>query len=78
MMSLQDAFSIFLILVGTLLMVISAIGIIRLPDFYLRMSAITKAATLGLFLLLIGLAIYFNSLELSIKSFVIISFVLFT
>ena len=77
-MSLQDAFSIFLILVGTLLMVISAIGIIRLPDFYLRMSAITKAATLGLFLLLIGLAIYFNSLELSIKSFVIISFVLFT
>ena len=63
MMSLQDAFSIFLILVGTLLMVISAIGIIRLPDFYLRMSAITKAATLGLFLLLIGLAIYFNSLE---------------
>ena len=63
---------------GTALMFVSAIGIIRLPDFYLRMSAITKAATLGLFLLLIGLAIYFNSLGLTIKSVVIIIFILLT
>lgn len=77
-MPLHDIFSIFLIIVGTFLMLISAIGIIRLPDFYLRMSAITKAATLGLFLLLIGLAIYFNNLGLSVKSFVIILLVLLT
>lgn len=78
MMPLQSIFSILLIIVGTALIFISAIGIIRLPDFYLRMSAITKAATLGLFLLLIGLAIYFNNLELSIKSFVIIMLVMLT
>ena len=77
-MALHDVFSIFLIIMGTALMFISAIGIIRLPDFYLRMSAITKAATLGLFLLLIGLAIYFNSLELTVKSVVIIIFILLT
>ena len=77
-MPIHDIFSILLIIVGTALIFISAIGIIRLPDFYIRMSAITKAATLGLFMLLIGLAIYFNSLELSIKSFVIISLVLLT
>ena len=77
-MPLHDIFSIFLIIVGTFLILISAIGIIRLPDFYLRMSAITKAATLGLFLLLIGLAIYFNNLGLSVKSFVIILLVLLT
>lgn len=77
-MSLHDVLSIFLIIVGTVLMLVSAIGIIRLPDFYLRMSAITKAATLGLFLLLIGLAFYFNNLELSIKSFIIITLVLLT
>lgn len=75
-MPLQEIFSIFLIIVGTILMLISAIGIIRLPDFYLRMSAITKAATLGLFLLLIGLAIFFNRPELTIKSAVIILLVL--
>lgn len=78
MMPLHDVFSVFLIIVGTALMFISAIGIIRLPDFYLRMSAITKAATLGLFLLLIGLAIYFNSLDLTVKSVVIIIFILLT
>ena len=59
-------------------MFVSAIGIIRLPDFYLRMSAITKAATLGLFLLLIGLALYFNILSLTIKSVIIIILVLLT
>lgn len=59
-------------------MFVSAIGIIRLPDFYLRMSAITKAATLGLFLLLIGLALYFNILGLTIKSVIIIILVLLT
>ncbi len=77
-MSIHDILSILLIITGTVLMLISAIGIIRLPDFYLRMSAITKAATLGLFLLLIGLVIYFNNLQLSIKSFIIITFILLT
>lgn len=77
-MSIHDILSILLIVTGTVLMLISAIGIIRLPDFYLRMSAITKAATLGLFLLLIGLVIYFNNLQLSIKSIIIITFILLT
>lgn len=77
-MSFHDIFSIFLIIVGTSLMLISSIGIIRLPDFYLRMSAITKAATLGLFLLLIGLSIYFNNLGLTVKSIVIILLILLT
>ena len=75
-MPFQEIFSIFLIIVGTVLMLISAIGIIRFPDFYLRMSAITKAATLGLFLLLIGLAIFFNRPGLSTKSFIIILLIL--
>lgn len=77
-MPLQEIISIFLIIVGTALMLISAIGIIRLPDFYLRMSAITKAATLGLFLILIGLAIFFNRPGLSIKSSIIILLILLT
>lgn len=77
-MPLHDIFSIFLIILGTIFMLISAIGMIRLPDFYLRMSAITKAATLGLTLLLIGLSIHFNDLELSIKSFIIITLIFLT
>lgn len=77
-MLFQEIFSILLIIVGTVLMLISAIGIIRFPDFYTRMSAITKAATLGLFLLLIGIAIFFNIFGLSVKSFIIITLILLT
>lgn len=77
-MPFQELLSILLIIVGTALMLISAIGIIRFPDFYTRMSAITKAATLGLFLLLIGIAIFFNTFGLFVKSFIIITLILLT
>jgi multicomponent Na+:H+ antiporter subunit G len=43
--------------VGALLVFISGIGMLRLPDLYMRMSATTKSATLGLGLLLVGIAI---------------------
>jgi multicomponent Na+:H+ antiporter subunit G len=36
------------LLVGTAFIVISAIGLLRLPDVYSRMHAVTKATTLGL------------------------------
>ena len=39
---------------GALFFVISAIGLLRLPDFYCRVHAPTKAATLGVMLLSVG------------------------
>jgi multicomponent K+:H+ antiporter subunit G len=36
---------------GALFFLISAVGLLRLPDFYCRIHAPTKAATLGVFLL---------------------------
>jgi len=36
------------LLIGTAFIVISAIGLLRLPDVYSRMHAVTKATTLGL------------------------------
>lgn len=41
-----------LILAGAFFVLVSSIGVFRLPDFYLRVHAPTKAATLGLFFLL--------------------------
>ena len=41
-------------LLGALFFLASAIGVIRLPDFYCRMHAPTKAATLGLALFALG------------------------
>lgn len=39
---------------GTALIVTAGIGLLRLADAYSRMNAVTKAATLGLVLILVG------------------------
>ena len=49
-----------LALAGSLFFLISAIGLLRLPDFHCRIHAPTKAATLGVILL--GLASVLSSL----------------
>ena len=46
------------ILIGALFLLLAAIGIVRMPDSYNRIQAGTKATTLGLILVLTGIAIY--------------------
>jgi multicomponent Na+:H+ antiporter subunit G len=53
---LADAVSAVLLLLGALLALVAAIGILRLPDLLSRMHAATKPQVLGLWLVLIGLA----------------------
>lgn len=48
-----------LILLGAFLSLVSAFGIIRLPDVYTRNHAVSKASTLGIMALLIGTFIFF-------------------
>jgi multicomponent K+:H+ antiporter subunit G len=50
-------------IVISLLIVISAIGLVCLPDFLSRLHAPTKAATLGVGSLLLASALYFGSLH---------------
>ena len=76
--TIHELISSVIIWVGVLLMVISGIGIIRFPDFYIRMSAITKAATLGVGLIVVGITVYFNDVGIAIKAVFIIAFLLIT
>jgi multicomponent Na+:H+ antiporter subunit G len=46
-----------LILLGSLLALVAAVGLFRLPEVYGRMHAATKPAVLGLILLLVGAAV---------------------
>lgn len=48
-----------LIVLGAVVGLISAFGLIRFPDFYLRSHAATKSATLGVLLILLGAFLYF-------------------
>ncbi|MBY7144964.1 Na+/H+ antiporter subunit G [Virgibacillus sp. NKC19-3] len=50
---------VLLILIGSIMAVISAIGIIRFPDVYTRSHAGTKSSTLAVLLTLLGALIFF-------------------
>src|SRR5690606_41112481 len=64
--------------ISTLSILLAAIGTVRMPDVYLRISVTTKAATLGIGLILIGAAMYFNELGITSRVIGIIFFLLLT
>jgi multicomponent Na+:H+ antiporter subunit G len=55
-----DVSVIVLLTVGTFFCVVAAIGIVIMPDIFLRMSATTKAATVGAGFVLIAAALFFG------------------
>jgi multicomponent Na+:H+ antiporter subunit G len=63
---------------GALFILLAAVGFVRMPDFYLRVSVTTKAATLGIGLMLAGAAIYFGNLSVSTRVIAIVIFLLLT
>lgn len=67
-----------LLVFGAGFMLISALGIVRLPDLYIRMHASTKASSLGIMLLLAALCIYFFTWVLLVKSIFIVVFIFAT
>ncbi len=48
----------FCLVSGAFFMLVAAIGILKLPDLYQRLHASSKAATLGIALLLLGAALH--------------------
>lgn len=52
---LLDAFSIVAIAAGALFYLAGTVGLLRFPDAYTRLHALTKADNLGLVLIVIGL-----------------------
>lgn len=63
---------------GTVFAMLAAIGLIRMPDTFLRISVNTKAATLGVGLLLAAAAIYFGEISISSRVLAIIIFIFLT
>lgn len=67
-----------LLLIGAAFSLIAGIGLIRLPDVYLRMHAATKAGTLGAGLVLVALAMHGQQLEVTARAVTGVLFLLFT
>lgn len=63
---------------GTFFMVLSAIGILRMPDLLMRMQAATKGAALAATLILVSASIYFWQLLVTARVVAAIVFVFLT
>jgi multicomponent Na+:H+ antiporter subunit G len=60
---------------GLFFMLVTAIGIIRLPDFFTRVHAVSKTETLGISLVLLGLALHEGATLVSLKLGLAVGFV---
>lgn len=67
-----------IITLGALFVLLAAIGIVRMPDLYLRILVTTKAATLGVGMILIAAAIYFGEASMTTRALAIVFFILLT
>jgi multicomponent Na+:H+ antiporter subunit G len=63
---------------GAVFLLVSCVGLLRLPDFYTRAHAVGKAETLGSMLILVGLALYNGAALSSLKLLLILVIIALT
>jgi len=56
-----------LLIIGTFFMILGSIGVLRMPDIYTRLHALTKSSTMGLTSLLVACALTLSEMEITIK-----------
>jgi len=64
--------------IGAVFVLLASVGILRMPDFYLRVSVATKGGSMGVGLILIAAAIYFGEFGITTRALAIIFFLLIT
>ena len=64
--------------IGAIAILLASIGMLRMPDLYLRLSVTTKAATLGVGLILIAAALHFQNVGVTSRVVAIIFFITVT
>jgi multicomponent Na+:H+ antiporter subunit G len=76
--SVNDLISGVLLLIGAFFMFVGSVGLVRMPDLYMRMSATKKSVTLGVSFMLLGAAVHFNELGLASRVVATVAFVFIT
>ena len=66
-----------LLIFGALFMLVAAIGVVKLPDVYMRMHAITKAASLGAILMLAAVFVWHPQWIVGVEALMVVLFVIF-
>jgi len=75
---IQTAVSLTFLILGSLFMLLASIGIYQMPDVFLRMSASSKATTLGLILIMLAVSIHFDNVGVTARAIGIVLFIIMT
>ena len=75
---MKEAIASFLLFTGCVFCFLTSIGVLRLPDFYMRIQALTKTATFGLGLILLALIFHFRDIVVTPRALIILFFVFLT
>lgn len=67
-----------LVLVGCLFSLAAGVGMLRLPDVFIRMHAATKVGTLGSGLVMAGTAVHFGEASVVVQCVLVVFFLLLT
>lgn len=80
MMKFIDILTAVLVLLGAAAGLLAAIGLVRMPDLYMRMQSATKAATLGVAFVALATAVHFGytSASIAVEAIIIIGFFFLT
>ena len=75
---MSDLVATIAVVLGTLLGVLSAVGLLRMPDVYIRLQVASKASSLGVALLMLGVAVHFNELSVTVRAVLVVVFLFLT
>ena len=75
---MAESISLILILLGALFMLLAAIGMVRMPDVLTRMHSSTKSSTLGVGLIMLGVALAFSDFVTGVRALAIVIFMFTT
>ena len=67
-----------LFLVGVAFMLIAAMGVVRMPDIFMRLHCSTKSATLGLGCVVLGAALHFGEFAIWARAIAVVVFIFVT
>lgn len=75
---IADMFTIFMLSLGCVFFIAGTIGLLRFPDVFCRLHALTKADNLGLGLITLGLLPQAQSLTMALKMLLVWGLLLLT
>ena len=75
---MSEIVTVVAMLLGSVLMLLSGVGILRMPDVYMRLQVASKASSLGAGLLMLAVAVYFAELGIVVRSILVVAFIFLT